>query len=121
MSHPRYHVTVGHRSPRARKLAAEVQLIEATSASGRHELVALSRSEPGPLIYRNYVEIAPDTWVRADHVTLVEPNPGDDPEHGSGTRSRVWVAGTERWSSPYTPAQVLKAIARLSASRKEWP
>ena len=77
--------------------------------------------EPGPLIYRSYVEIAPDTWVRADHVTLVEPNPGDDPEHGSGTRSRVWVAGTERWSSPYTPAQLLKAIARLSASRKEWP
>ena len=77
--------------------------------------------EPGPPIYRNYVEIAADTWVRADHVTLVEPNPGNDPEHGSGTRSRVWVAGTERWSSPYTPAQVLKAIARLSASRKEWP
>ena len=47
MSRPRYHVTLGHRSPRARKLAAEVQLIEATSASGRHELVALSRSEPG--------------------------------------------------------------------------
>ena len=47
MSRPRYHVTLGHRSPRARRLAAEVQLVEATSASGRHELVALSRSEPG--------------------------------------------------------------------------
>ena len=77
--------------------------------------------EPGPLIYHNYVEIAPDTWVRADHVTLVEPVLADDPEHGSGMYGRVWVAGTERWSSPYTPAQLLKAIARLSAWRKECP
>ena len=47
MSSPRYHVALRHRSPRARRLTAEVQLIDAVSASSRHELVALSRSEPG--------------------------------------------------------------------------